>query len=201
MRIAGAVLMIAAIGLAALNIGLAATGRIPAAVVPLAALPGAWLVCVCVCVGFGYALRHRIVLGNGVLALTGVFRTRRIPVEYVTRTFRGEHGLEFDLYDGRRTAFRGLEFVVFESWLRDDRQCVEVTDDVRAAAEEAHERHSLAPVDTSVTSRNVNRQRNATLVRVVTGLVAAGFLYCNFTHLHANQSQSPSSSTAAAARA
>lgn len=191
-RVGGAVMAIAGIALAALNIGLSVTGHIPVFVAPLAAVPGVWIACA----GFGYLLRNRIVLGNGVLALTGVFRTRRIPVEHITRAYRGEYGLEFDLHDGRRTVYRGLEFVVFESWLRDDTQSIEVTDAVLAAAEQARELRSLPPVDaTAVTGRRVNRRRHTPFVRVVSSLLAVGLLYYNFTHLHANASQS--SSTAA----
>jgi hypothetical protein len=155
-RVAGAVVAIAGIALAALNIGLSVTGHIPVFVAPLAAVPGAWIACA----GFGYLLRNRIVLGNDVLALTGAFRTRRIPVEHITRAYRGEYGLEFDLHDGRRTVYRGLEFVVFESWLRDDTQSIEVTDEVLTAAEQARELRSLPPVDAAVgvTSRRVNRR-------------------------------------------
>jgi hypothetical protein len=192
-RIAGAVLMIAAIGFAALYAGLGVTGRIPVIAAVPTALLGAWLACI----GFGYALRNRIVLGNGVLTLTGVLRTRRIPVEYITRVFRGEYGLEFDLYDGRRTVFRGLEFVVFESWLRDDTQWIEIIDEAQAAAEQARERLSLAPVDATGTSRRVNRRPNSGLVRVVGVLLSAGLLYYSFTSLHMNSGQSQSSSTVA----
>lgn len=191
-RIAGVAIALVGIGLAALEMSLRPVGQAPVLVTVLTVLFGALFACV----GFGYAQRYRVALGDGVLTLTGIFRTRRIPVEYVMRARFGKYGMIFDLHDARRVVFRGLEISVFESWLRDDAQSFQVVNDVLAAAEQAREAHPLAPVATDAVRRNMSRRRNTAWARLAAIIVlSAAVFYYDYSNHTANSSQSTAKPT------
>lgn len=185
-RIAGAVIAIAFTAAVAVEADLGAGGgQMPVPVAVVAALVGAWFACV----GLGYLWRCRITLGNDVLTVTGVFRTHRIPVQNVIRARTGKHGIAFDQIDGRRVVSRGLEISLFESWLRDHTQPSEVVVAVSAAAEQARERHSPAPVDAATIHRNKRRRANSLYVRAAVGIVAMAVLF--YGELHHTVTSSP----------
>lgn len=68
---------------------------VPAALSATAGLLAAWF-------GFGYLHRFRLALGNGVLVVVGVWRTYRIPVQFVVGARATRAGVVFELSNGGR---------------------------------------------------------------------------------------------------
>lgn len=176
---------------------MAADGQLPALGGAAATLAGAVLAIG----GAGYPLRYRVALDDGTLTITGLFRTRRVPVQYIVRARRGTSGVVFDLYDGRRVAARGLEIHLFDSWLRDYALCAEVLDAVQAAAQRAQERHPLIPADNAVIKRNVLHRRNALIAQsTVFAVLAALAAFAKFDldHTSGSANQTPGATASAA---
>lgn len=132
---------------------------------PFAAAVAALLSAGIAVVGAGFPLRYRVELRDGELAVTGLVRTWRAPVQQITRSRYRRSGVAFDLADGRSLRCRGLEIGLFDSWLRDGNLCTEVLRVVGAAAKAAQEQNPPAPADEAVVRWNLKRRRKAVQVR------------------------------------
>jgi hypothetical protein len=68
------------------------------------------------CGGIGYAVRNRVELVGGVLTVTNLWRTYRIPLVEVVAAVPLPNGVAFRVSDGRFCQARALELTVYGRW-------------------------------------------------------------------------------------
>ena len=97
--------------------------------------------------GIGYALRNRVVFADGVLTITNLWRTYRIPVENLVAVVMVRGGAVFQASDGKFCQARALELSVYGRWdPAGGRPLAKAAaDELMAAAEQARQERGLDP--------------------------------------------------------
>lgn len=97
--------------------------------------------------GIGYALRNRVVFAGGVLTITNLWRTYRIPVEKLVAVVMVRGGAVFGAGDGKFYQARALELSVYRRWDPGNGRALAkaAAEDLMAAAEQARRDRGLDP--------------------------------------------------------
>ena len=131
--------------------------------------------------GLGYAVRFNLVLENGELVVTGLWRTQRVPVQKVVHGQATKSGISFAIDDGRRILARAVETANSSIWTQQSTRAYDVIEEVMAAARVARESHPATVPDAALIRRNVTRRRNISFAYMAFFvLVVAAGLYVEF---------------------